>query len=94
MMYKFLRILHDKNIYKSPWMSRIKSIFEKTGMPFIWNYNYNSIETNWLDKTIGLRLNDIYTQDWISDVNNNSQCKNYRIFKQDLKLEKYLYSKI
>lgn len=56
----------------------------------IWNYNYNPIETNQLDKTIGLRLNDIYTQDWISDVNNNSQCKNYRIFKQDLKLEKYL----
>ena len=69
---------------------RIKSILEKTGMPFIWNNNYNLIDTNWLGKTIGIRLNDIYAQEWISNVNNNSQCKVYRIFKRDLKFEKYL----
>ena len=29
MMYKYLRVLHDKRIYTSPWLLKIKSIFEK-----------------------------------------------------------------
>lgn len=32
----------------------------------------------------------MYKQDWLSEVFYNSQCKNYRILKTKLELEKYL----
>ena len=82
------KLLRNRLFQIKCWVCRVKSILEKTGMPFIWDCNL--IDTNWLGRTIGLRLNDIYAQEWLSDVNNNSQCKVYRIFKRELKLEKYL----
>ena len=100
MMFKYLRVLHERDIYSSPWILKVKSIFEKTGMPFIWNTaNYNVGENlqltatpnqTWLKKTIDRRLSDIYMQEWCTEVNNNGQCKVYRIFKKNLKFENYL----
>ena len=43
-----------------------------------------------INNLISNRLHDIYTQNWLSEVNNNSQCRNYRIFKNNLKFESYL----
>ena len=35
-------------------------------------------------------VNDIYEQEWLSEVNANNQCLNYRIFKKKLEFENYL----
>ena len=40
---------------------------------------------------ISAKLNDINKQEWHSDVEENSQCLNYRIFKQTLHFEKYFH---
>ena len=101
MMYKYLRVLHDKGIYTSPWLLKIKSIFEKTGIPFIWNTPFSSTNGNnthychnlnlpWLKITINRKLDDIYKQEWCVEVDSNTQCKIYRIFKMNLTFEKYL----
>ena len=41
-------------------------------------------------QTINQRLHDIVKQNWFSEVQNNSCCTNYRIFKTELTFENYL----
>lgn len=36
-MYKFLRILHDKGMYSSPWIRKMHDLFNRIGMSFVWN---------------------------------------------------------
>ena len=45
---------------------------------------------NWLKISLHLRLNDIFKQEWNSQLQSNSQCSNYRIFKETFQLEPYL----
>ena len=97
MVYRFLRILHDNNLYKSPWIVKVKSVLDRAGMSYVWNppeqqfqLNRPFIPKDWLSKTLNLRLSDIYQHDWLADVNSNSQCKVYRMFKRKLAFEKYL----
>lgn len=99
-MYKFLRILHDKGMYSSPWIRKMHDLFNRIGMSFVWNDHIHNfliedqrcpiVNYPWLKKTVKLRLSDISKQEWSTEVHNNTQCKNYRIFKTDLKFEKYL----
>ena len=55
----------------------------------VWNLP-NNFNSNWLKKSLPLRLSDMFKQNWHSSVNNMSSCLNYRIFKQDHLLEYYL----
>lgn len=86
-IYKLLRAMHDKGIYSSPWILKIKKNLDSSGMSYIWNDPYE-INIPWVKKTLNLRLIDMYEQNWLSEVYENSQCKNYRIFKARLVLEK------
>ena len=45
---------------------------------------------SYIKRVMKQRVNDIYEQEWVSEVNTNNQCLNYRIFKKKLELEKYL----
>ena len=46
---------------------------------------------NWLKKnSLGLRLNDLFKQEWYNKLQTNGQCSNYRIFKETLNFEQYL----
>lgn len=93
-LYNLLRTLHEKGIYSSGWIIKVKSILDYSGMSYVWNFATNNNETlidiNWLKNSLNRRLSDMYEQDWLSEVFNNSQCKNYRIFKTKLELERYL----
>ena len=39
---------------------------------------------------MNLRLNDIFLQDWYSNISEMNSCITYKLFKSNLKLEKYL----
>ena len=102
MFLKALKSFHDNGIYSSSWLIKVKSILDKTGMSYIWNIPDDGlppltpprhgpvISKIWLKKTLNQRLSDIYEQDWLGDVNSNSQCKIYRMYKEKLAFESYL----
>ena len=87
-LYNLLRTLHEKGIYSSGWIIKVKSILDYSGMSYVWNFPTNNNETlidiNWLKNSLNRRLSDMYEQVWLSEVSNNSQCKNYRILKTKL----------
>ena len=56
------------------------------------SFMYTTTNTNWLKQVLKQKLADIHDQNWLADVNSNSSCKLYRIFKNSIELENYLCS--
>ena len=88
-LYKWIKALHDKNIYKSPWLIKIKSIMDGTGMQKLFN-NISSVSIVWFKNTIKQKLNDSYINKWSVSVFNSSTCLNYRAMTENKQLQKYL----
>ena len=81
--------MHNNDIYSSPWIRNIEKIFNDCGMSNIWK-NFSNVNHIWIKKAISLKLNDMYFQEWHSDINKMNSCFCYKMFKDSLKLENYL----
>ena len=84
-----LKLLNDQDIYSSPWIKFIHTTLNELGMSNIWD-DYGQLNKLWLKSAIKLRLNDTYFQKWQNKINDSTVCLNYRIIKNDIKLERYL----
>ena len=89
-LYRVVRSMHDdaNNPYCSKWLQSIKEILDSSGYGGFWE-NQEDINGVWLKRAVTLRLKDMDKQNWLSDVNENTQCLNYRIFKDSLEFESY-----
>ena len=57
-------------------------------MSYVWEQS--ELNTLWLKKCLDQKLKDNNIQIWNTEINDNKMCKNYRIFKESLRLEPYL----
>lgn len=87
-MYKLMLELHLSDIVHSNWILCIKNILIDIGEPNIWFQQFAVL--NWLKSISKIKLRDLFIQRWLSSINECKSCSNYRIFKKDLTLEKYL----
>lgn len=87
-VYRLLKVMYDTGVYKSPWMCKIKTILDSSGMSNLWHIGTNFNKT-WLKNAMQLRLSDIYAQNTMIEIQENSHCVNYRIFKKSPTLENY-----
>ena len=82
-----------QNIYSTQWIRKIKEILQRCGLFHIW-VNQHSIRIEDL-KAIRLlictRINDQYEQTWHSSIPAHIRCSYYVLFKDNRKLEPYLY---
>ena len=88
-LYKWIKILHDKNVYKSPWLDKIKSTLDSLGMHNLFN-DISHVNKTWFKNTVKQKLNDSYTNKWSVSVFNSSACINYRAMTEYKQLQKYL----
>ena len=88
-IYKLLRQMHVNENYTSPWIGKVEDIFNNCGMRNIWlnPLNFNPL---WIKKSLNLRLNDIFSQQWHSNIMDMNSCITYKLFKNEIKFEKYL----
>lgn len=70
------------------WLKYVKSILDVGGLSYVWNNQY-ALNPNWLYCTIKQNLTDQFRQLWLSDLQNSPKSLNYRIYKEDYKLEDY-----
>ena len=77
-----IEIITEKN-----WASQIKSILQKHGFEYVWNYQF---DTEIPFPEIRQRIIDIYLQKWYSDINYSNRLQSYCIYKHDFKLENYI----
>lgn len=88
-MYSVLLYLHKNNIYSCNWILCIEKILNSVGLTYVWQENsVNNVD--WLCKEVEKRLQSQFVQKWNSDVYSSSKCINYRIFKTEFALEKYI----
>jgi hypothetical protein len=90
MIYILIKSIHDKGIYQSPWLLKIKAILDNAGLSYVWDHNSVVISGAWLKSNVSQKLSDIFNQNWSEQIDNNGQCTNYRIFKKTLQFEKYI----
>jgi hypothetical protein len=71
------------------WLNFIKSIFEKTGLNYLWNQQQpvHSVQLTFIVKQ---NLTDQYIQNWFNQIENSSRGEFYGKFKNEFNLEKYL----
>ena len=71
------------------WLNLIKSIFEKTGLNYLWNQQQpvHSVQLKFIVKQ---NLTDQYIQNCFNQIENSSRGEFYGIFKNEFNLEKYL----
>ena len=91
-MYRLLKAMYITNGYEPKWLMYVKNLLERRGFANLWQADYTNCTMSnvWFKKTIKLRGSDMCKQDWCSDMFVHDNCSNYRIFKEDLKLESYL----
>ena len=91
MLYKLVKVLHDdvNSVFYSKWITKIRSILDSCGFGNMWSQQ-EYLNTTWLKLALELRLKDMDKQDWHREIFENSQCINYRIFKDVHTLEPYL----
>jgi hypothetical protein len=71
------------------WINELKNIFVTCGMNNIWDtHDFPNIK--WLTLTVKQKLKDVFLNDWYSNLENASSCKNYRLFKDKFGFEDYL----
>ena len=75
--------MHDDptNNFSSKWIAKLSNIFNRTGLTLYWTAQHNN-DMHFLKSEIKTRISDIANQNWCSDVDSNSACANYRIFKK------------
>ena len=88
-LYKWIKVLHDQNTFKSVWLDKGKTSLDSIGMHSFFN---NTIDVNkcWFKNTIKTKFNDIYNRKWSLSIFNNSTCLNYRAMTESKHLQKYL----
>lgn len=88
-LYMLLLYLHRNDIYSCKWILCVEKILQDVGLNYIW-LNHDIVNVNWVCAEVKNRLQMQFQQKWYTDVQNSSKCINYRIFKTEFKLEKYI----
>ena len=88
-LYKWVKVLHERDVKKSIWIEKIDSILANMEMSNIFHDITNDHKT-WLKKNTRLNLEGIYARKWSETVFNNSACINYRAMSLVKKTQNYL----
>jgi hypothetical protein len=79
-LYKIMFNLSIIDNVQFKWLNFIKSIFEKTGLNYLWNQQQpvHSVQLKFIVKQ---NLTDQYIQNWFNQIENSSRGELYGIFK-------------
>lgn len=88
-MFTMLKNLNEKEILSSPWISKIKSILNNTGMSDMWTQGHN-YEHKWFSLHMKNRIGDIYNQNLQSTIEENGHSRFYKLIKVENRIQPYL----
>jgi hypothetical protein len=86
-LYRLVYLLKAKHQYSFKWLNHIESIFNSTGMGFIFINQFPVYDKSVFSQI----LRDQFVQKWLSDIYSSSRGKFYSVFKKDFCIENYLF---
>ncbi|MEW8547414.1 MAG: reverse transcriptase family protein, partial [Candidatus Thiodiazotropha sp.] len=87
-LYQLIYSLNEQKRIQSKWLAHIKNIITSNGYGHVWN-SHDEVNKKWFVQAFKQKLKDQYLQKWSSLVDQSSSGKNYRIFKEDFKMNSY-----
>jgi hypothetical protein len=91
-MYRYMLQLYEFGIYKSAFLSHVKSTLDNLGLGFFLRDQLTISPASHFKSDEKKRLQDQFVQSWQAEINENELYYNYRMFKQNFEFEKYLLS--
>ncbi|XP_074647723.1 uncharacterized protein LOC141903501 [Tubulanus polymorphus] len=88
-LYRISLNLYVREKHKSPWLLYIKKIFDDIGLSYIWLQQYTE-NYKTLSKYVKQVLRDQHVQEMLQKVNDDQQYVNFKLYKNDVRLEKYI----
>jgi hypothetical protein len=88
-LYKLMFNLQTNDGYDFRWISHIRSVFDRTGLGYIFTSQIHVKFCN-LKPLLFERLRDQFIQVWFSDIENSSRGQLYAAFKTEFCYENYL----
>ena len=92
MVYTAIKSLHDRTdiSFQSKWIGNniMINILCENGLNFVW-LQQESVDCKWLKNMLRSRISDINIQNWHNEMEVNSHCAPYQLFKDNLRLEPY-----
>ena len=89
-LYSHMLEMQQNHNNAHQWINFIKNCLDKLGLSYIFVSHAKNINPAWFKQEIKKRLNDAFVQDWSRDLCDNKACTNYRLFKKDFAMERYL----
>jgi hypothetical protein len=89
-LYRAFRSTYNTGLHKPKWLIHTHQLLNKLGLGFMWDEVH--IDTTLFKCIVKQRMLDISNQNWKSTVYDSPMCSNYKLMKDDLKLEPYLYT--
>lgn len=81
----------NASLSRFKWFQSVKQILYNCGLSGIWD-SHSFPNKKWLVCAVRQKLKDSFITNWFSQIENSSSSINYRIFKVNFGLEKYLVS--
>ena len=85
-LYSIILNMSNRNLFHSKWITAVKSILTDSVFEHLW-INQDNIPMT-ISKKVKFNLIEKYKDLWKHLIFDTPKCLNYRIFKQELKLEK------
>ena len=90
LLYLLNKLNEQNNKFSSSWLNQIEKTLNSCDMRNVW-LNPKSYKPNKLKKEITQKLTKLDNQNWLNKVATQDSCRTYRTFKNDIKLERYLF---
>ena len=88
-LYKILHHLNENGMYFSQWLNDIRMTLQNCGLDQYWDNQFDIPHLNSMKVRVKTALQNRYVQNWKTEVDLLSKCLNYRIYKDEFKLENY-----
>jgi len=86
-VYQITYHLCRSNVMQAPWIQKVKELLNECDLYNLWLQQ--NPPTN-MKHIVKGRITDIYVERWKNNIFESPKCYNYRMYKNDLIMEKYL----
>jgi hypothetical protein len=80
-IYETMLSMYHTDRYKHHWIIFVKNTLDKLDMSFMFDNQAEGVNFEWFKHAVKVRLTDQYKQEWYSEMYDNYNCVNYRVFK-------------